>query len=697
MSGTHRTAAAVLCVLLVLLFGSSAAAESTFYSYTYDHAGEVIAAPDAVTVTAVVTGASLGTQNLVSPSDLFAAKDGMLYVADTGNNRIVVLDSARRLVREIREITDGEETLTFSRPQGIFLHESGIYVADTGNARLLVFDGENRLIRTIGAPESRSLPASFEYKPTKVLVDTAGRIFVTSAGFNMGLIELDKNGDFVGCLGANKVTVTPWEYFVRIISTDAMIERMESFVPTEYNNMNLDEDDFLYVTSNSYSVAEYAAGTASPVRKLNAKGDDILRKTGAVPPYGDPKVMSTGSYKGASSLVDVCTLGYGMYAVLDSNRCRTFVYNAEGELLFEFGAPGAVQGGLQVPTALAYEDGRFYVLDSGKMSLTVYTLTEYGRMLYDTARCHYESRYDEEAELWAAIVRKNSNSTGALSGLGKAAYRNKDFRLALSYFRRAEDYENYSQAFKMRRTEVMGAVFPYLMTALCLAAAAGFVFSLWRRRHPARAVAPDSYRGTLRYARHVIVHPFDGFWDLKCEKRGSMAAAWTLFGLACAAMAVYGRFLGFPFRTESAEEVNLFLEMLKVAGPLLLFCACNWCVTSLMNGEGKLRDIFMASCYALTPMVLLLPIATLLSNVLVQEEGDFFRFLVILAIGWSLCLILCANRQIHDYTMGKTVAVMLITLLVMVIVLFLFVLAFALANQFVSFLRDLSTEISMRL
>ena len=96
-------------------------------------------------------------------------------------------------------------------------------------------------------------------------------------------------------------------------------------------------------------------------------------------------------------------------------------------------------------------------------------------------------------------------------------------------------------------------------------------------------------------------------------------------------------------------------------------------------------------------MVLLLPIATLLSNVLVQEEGDFFRFLVILAIGWSLCLILCANRQIHDYTMGKTVAVMLITLLVMVIVLFLFVLAFALANQFVSFLRDLSTEISMRL
>ena len=695
--GLFTSLTSLLAALFLLPAALPAAAEGAFYSYTYDNDGNVVAAPDAVTADVVLTGVALGTANLANPSDLFVDENGDIYIVDTDNNRIVIVDREWRFVREIASVSNGEEALTFQKPQGIYIHETGIYVADTNNARIVVLDREDRLLRILAAPESSSLPDTFDYKPTKVLVDTAGRIFVTSSGFNMGLIEMDKNGDFVGCLGANAVTVTPWDYFLRMISTDEMIERMASFVPTEYNNINIDEDDFIYVTSNSYPPAEYSAGTASPVRKLNAKGNDILRTTGAVKPYGDPKVMATGSYRGASSLVDVCTMGYGMYAVLDSNRCRAFVYNADGELLFEFGSPGSVKGGLQVPTALEYRDGRFYVLDSGKMSLTVYAMSDYGQKLYDTARCHYQSLYDEEAALWAEIARQNINSASALSGLGKAAYRNKNFSEALRYFRLAEDRSNYSSAFKMVRMETMGDVFPYVMTGLVVLCAVGFVFSRWRKRHPARPVAADSYRGTLRYSRYVIFHPFDGFWDLKCEKRGSMKAAVTLLALACAAMAVYSRFIGFPFGSSSADEVNLLLEAMKVAGPLLLFCACNWCVTSLMNGEGSFRDIFMASSYALTPLVILLPIATLFSNVLVEDEGDFFLFLVTLAFCWTIALVICANRQIHDYTMGKTLLVILITLLVMVIVLFLAVLAFALANQFVSFISDLQTEISMRL
>ena len=176
-----------------------------------------------------------------------------------------------------------------------------------------------------------------------------------------------------------------------------------------------------------------------------------------------------------------------------------------------------------------------------------------------------------------------------------------------------------------------------------------------------------------------------------------MKAAITLLGLACIVMAVYSRFTGFIFTTGRVEEINLLVEALKVAAPLLLFCVCNGCVTSLMNGEGKFRDIVMASCYALTPMIWLLPLATIFSHFLIQEDAAFLQFLVGLALFWTVILLICANRQIHDYTMGKTLAVLLITLLVMVIVLFLAVLAFALIQQFLAFIRDLSTEISMRL
>lgn len=314
-----------------------------------------------------------------------------------------------------------------------------------------------------------------------------------------------------------------------------------------------------------------------------------------------------------------------------------------------------------------------------------------------TAQYHYESRYDEEAELWAEIAQLNMNNTNALTGLGKSAYRRQAFAEAMEYFKLAEDRTNYSAAFKMYRSQRIGILFPYLMTGILGFCVLLFVYSLWRKRHPAKASAPHSYRGTLQYSRYVVFHPFDGFWDLKCEKRGSMKAAITLLGLACIVMAVYSRFTGFIFTTGRVEEINLLVEALKVAAPLLLFCVCNWCVTSLMNGEGKFRDIVMASCYALTPMIWLLPLATIFSHFLIQEDAAFLQFLVGLALFWTVILLICANRQIHDYTMGKTLAVLLITLLVMVIVLFLAVLAFALIQQFLAFIRDLSTEISMRL
>ena len=116
-----------------------------------------------------------------------------------------------------------------------------------------------------------------------------------------------------------------------------------------------------------------------------------------------------------------------------------------------------------------------------------------------------------------------------------------------------------------------------------------------------------------------------------------------------------------------------------------------------MNGEGKFRDIVMASCYALTPLVWLLPVATILSRVLILEDAAFLNVIVTVALAWTVILLICANQEIHNYSMGKTIAVLLITLLVMVIVLFLAVLAFALIQQFISFIQDLATEISMRL
>lgn len=126
-----------------------------------------MAAPDAVVTERVITGASLGTANFANPSDVYVDENGDLYIVDTDNNRIVVLNSELAMVREITSVTDGEDVLTFQKPQGIYIWQSTLYVADTGNARIVAFDKDGRVTRIIGAPESGSLPEDFQFKPTK--------------------------------------------------------------------------------------------------------------------------------------------------------------------------------------------------------------------------------------------------------------------------------------------------------------------------------------------------------------------------------------------------------------------------------------------------------------------------------------------------------------------------------------------------
>lgn len=690
---------AILSLAIAMALTLSAAAQNAFDSYVYDTEKEAVAAPDAVTLAAVYTGEGLGTTALNGASDLCAGSDGRLYLADTGNNRIVVLDSTLKAERIVDGFTDEEgKRQSFSAPQGLFVHEDGrLYIADTGNQRIVVLNPDGSLRMLVGAPVSSVLTNSFVFKPAKLAVDTADRLFVASTGFNMGLLQLDKNGNFVQCLGAPKVTYTLSEYFWRLFSTQAQLERSASFVPTEYNNVTIDEENFLFVTSSSYDLWEYLDGGIQPLRRLNALGNDILRKNGSVMPYGDTAVVQVGSYRGPSTLVDVATMEYGMYAVLDANRSRVFAYNSDGEILFMFGGPGERKGTFQTPSALVFSGGSFYILDSGKQTLTKYTLNEYGRQLFEATACHARSEYDREQEIWEDIAQKNINQPTALVGIGKAAYRNKDYNEAMRLFRLAGDKTNYSKAYQKSRSLFVGENFGWMMLGLFGVIAAGSALHLIRKGRGVRIPDPQSYRGTLRFSRRLLFHPLDASWDLKREKRGSMAAALTLLGLCCAAVAVYDCFTGFIFCMVEEEDRNLLLEFAKVLAPFLLFCVCNWCVTSLIGGEGSLRDITMAAAYSLTPLVVFLPLATLLSHGLTREEQDFYIVFVVLAGLWTVMLLVCSNKQIHNYSMGRALGILLLTVLVMLIVVFLLVLAFVLVQQFVSFVRDIADELYLRM
>lgn len=212
-------------------------------------------------------------------------------------------------------------------------------------------------------------------------------------------------------------------------------------------------------------------------------------------------------------------------------------------------------------------------------------------------------------------------------------------------------------------------------------------------RHPGLA----RYFETLRYALHVIVRPFDGFWDLSREKRGSVAAANTIIILALITRVLKLQYTSFQFLMVHWENVNVFREMLSIYVPLVIWCCSNWCWTTLFDGKGSFRDVYMGMGYAVTPYVLLQLPMILLSNVLTVKEGAFLSVLDFVSLIWCAGLFVAAMMQIHDFSLGKTILFTIMSLFGMLIIVFLLLLFFSLLSDAVGYFVALYREILFRL
>ena len=690
-----RTAGCVFAVLCVAASGGAVLASSSNYEYTYNSRGNATAAPGACEYERTVGGDIRGAY---SPEDLFVhqAANGVsrIFVADSAGNRIIILNEALAYDGEISSFGNGDG---FSSPRGVFVTREGeIYVADTENKRVVHLDAKGTLLRVLPTPKSEVLPESFDtdYKPSKVAVDTAGRIFVVSMNFNMGLIELDRNGGFVQMTGAARVSVSPIDWFWYTVSTDAQRDRIRRFVPTEYNNVCIDDEDFVYVTTSTYDRWTYSSIT--PVRKLNASGDDILRRQRAYGSLGDVEVSFAGSVQGPSSITDICAQPYGVYSILDARRGRVFTYDANGNLLYLFGGLGDTQGAFSAPSSLAALGDRYLISDTNKRSITVYKRTEYGTVIHEVMALHGEGRYDEEADLWREVLRRNVNSELAHVGLGKAYFRTADYESAMRHFRIANDRENYSRAFEMNRRRMLTDRFALVMTGILVFAAICVTAGIIKKRLPRREHKKVGFTAGLRYAGYIAVRPFDGFWDMKREKRGHMGAAVLFLALLTAAMVIQRQYAGFLFNYAEPDDFNLLLQAAAVLAPVALWCVSNWCVTSLLNGEGSLRYILMSAGYAVVPMIVSTLIYTILSNGTTLAEGDFLYVILIIGYLWSGLLLIFGNRQIHNYSMGYALIVILLTLLVMVIIVFVGMLCVILIQQILDFIKTSASELSLR-
>lgn len=447
--------------LSIMIMGASsivACADESPFTYNYDWWGDVQGSPDFYTVAGVFTSTDLGLDTKISnPQGLFAA-DGMIYLCDTGNNRIIELErvseSELEVVRIIDEFKGDVEVTTFSGPTDIAVSEEGdFYIADRGNARILKLDKDLNYLMQFDKPVDSTLDPAAAFLPGKIAIDTAGRVYCVAGGINKGLIKYERDGEFSGFVGATKVRFNWTDYIWKKLATQAQRDRMESFVPTEYDNLYMDYEGFIYVVEGDQQETNLKENTDSAVRRLNLLGNDILVRNGEWPVYGDLYMGSGGGYEGPSSFKDVTAMDNDVYVCMDEKRGRIFGYDDQGRMLFACGGNGNMDGYFRKPTALDHLGNDLLVLDSMNCSLTLFVPTEFGRLVYQAMDQFNEGDYEASGESWQEVMKLNGNYDLAYIGIGRALLSQGRYKESLDYFELKYDADNYSKAYRQYRKE----------------------------------------------------------------------------------------------------------------------------------------------------------------------------------------------------------------------------------------------------
>ena len=205
-----------------------------------------------------------------------------------------------------------------------------------------------------------------------------------------------------------------------------------------------------------------------------------------------------------------------------------------------------------------------------------------------------------------------------------------------------------------------------------------------------------NYKKTLRYCFYTMRRPLDGFWDLIHEKRGSLAAANTIVLVTVIVEVLRAVLTNFQFINTRMETFNGWFTAGAVILPIFLWCVANWSLTTLFDGKGHISYIYMGTAYALVPMVLINAFLIPISHVITFDEGGIYWVLTSIGILWSTLLLLCAMKQIHDYSFAKTILTSISTIAAIGIMLFIFILFFAVISDGFAYFYSIFQEAMYR-
>ncbi|MGN0428388.1 MAG: YIP1 family protein [Agathobacter sp.] len=653
-------------------------ADAPYKTYTVDGYGSVTETQTAYLPYETIT--KIGEEALLAPTDFTILDDGMMYILDSGNKRVVVSDMEANLL-----FTFGEETLV--NPRGIYVTSNHTcYVADRDANKIFVFDAQGNLIQEYGRPTAAMYGETQDFLPIKIVVNESGTMYVVCESNTNGIVEISPvdNGTFLGYFGTNSTNANLWTIIWRAVLTDAQRAKMQSNIPATPDNMAIDEKGLLYTVTRGEQ--------NETLKKLNIAGVNMIDDNDA---YEDvPAAVAVGNH---DNIFVASQMGY------------IYEYNKEGELLFVFGGSDDGQQRIGLSTKVEAiqisKEDRIYVLDSDKAQIQVYEPTEFTNYLHEALYLFSKGRYEESKEPLSKVLEMNNLFDYANMAMGKAYYKEGNYELAVKYAKLAKDYDGYSDSYWEIRNEWLKKNLTAIAIILILLFVAKKIIKILDKKKKIldgpraffKKIGNKKYMKQIGYMFYFMRHPIDGCYGIKKEGRVSALSANILLVITMIWYVVNKYFCGFLTKTVREGSYDIIKDIGLILVILVLVVGCNYLMCTINDGEGKLKHIYCSFIYSMAPYIVITPIIFVLSHVVTNNEIFFVEFAQLFMIAWIAVLIFISIMEINNYTVKETIKIIGLTLFTILIVCLLLFIFYVLWSQVFDFLQSIAGEVVYRI
>lgn len=650
----------------------------TYRTYTYSNTQKrIIATQDAYIPLSV--DSDLGGETLNQPEDIYIDKDDNIYIADTGNKRIIKYDLQNEEVFII-----GEGIL--NEPKGVHVgYDGNLYVADFGNKAgyQFIYD-KNTKTYSLGVTYKKPVDTPYfsdsdVFEPTKIVTDKGNNVYLLLAANINGLAEFENSGTFFGFFGGNRLPNT-WDNVIRSMFFDEQ-QRREWFkmIPKPVYNVAVDHNGLMITTTKGQS-GYLKLNIANFVYSQSSWGFDDLEDV-SVGPYN---TIFTISQKG-----------------------EILEYTEEGNLLFLFSGQDTLgqKGLFNRASGIAVDSkNNIYVVDRGYSNIQMFQPSRFANLIHKAIVYYQAGLYSQSKEPWEEVLKMNSLFDLANKGLGDAYFAEADYQKAMHYYEISRDIYGYSDAYWEVRNEALLSSAPIIVYFLI----GMILFFIVNHFVPITKYARIPFSKTNKYLSkftiynelkhnvHVMKNPNDGYYGIKREKKASNISALIMLMLFFLMYLFYIYFTKFTFNNRIIAEISLVQQMIFIFAPFTLWVIGNYLVCSIRDGEGTLSNVFQGTVYALLPMTITFPILVLVSQFLTLNESFVFTTIWYIGLGLTGMYLVIMVKEIHFYDMKPTIGNILISIFTALMMLVMVMIVYILLSEVIGLFQDIFKEVINR-